>query len=57
MQKDRNTDKIRVGYESPKTPGRTYEYNIKKKSKKLVKEQEIPSGHNRNDYIVERLNC
>ena len=25
------------------------------KSKKLVKEQEIPSGHNPDDYIVERV--
>ena len=23
----------------------------------MVKEQEIPSGHNPNDYIVERLEC
>ena len=27
------------------------------KQKKLVKEVEVPSGHNRDDYIVERLNC
>ena len=57
MQKDKNTDTIRIGYESPKTPARVFEYNLKTKDKKLVKEQEIPSGHNRDDYIVERLNC
>ena len=57
MQKDKNTDTIRIGYESPKTPSRVFEYNLKTKDKKLVKEQEVPSGHNRNDYIVERLNC
>ena len=57
MQKNRNTDMIRIGYESPKTPGRVFEYNIKNKDKKLVKEQIVPSGHNRDDYIVERLNC
>jgi len=57
MQKDKNTDTVRIGYESPKTPSRTYEYNLKTKEKKLVKEQEVPSGHNRDDYIVERLNC
>ena len=57
IQKDKNTDTIRIGYESPKTPSRTFEYNLKTKSKKLVKEQEIPSGHNRDDYVVERLNC
>ncbi len=57
IQKDRNTNIVRISYESPKTPPRTYEYNLKTKEKKLVKEQEIPSGHNRDEYIVERLNC
>ena len=56
-QKDKDTDIIRIGYDSPKTPSRTFEYNIKTKEKKLVKEQIVPSGHNRDDYIVERLNC
>ena len=57
MQKDRNTDVLRIGYESPKTPFRTYEYNIITKEKKLVKELKIPSGYNRNDYVVKRINC
>ncbi len=57
IQKDKNTDLIRIGYESPKTPARTYEYNIRTKEKKIVKEQIVPSGHNRDDYVVERLNC
>ncbi len=30
---------------------------LKKKKKKIVKEQIIPSGHNRDNYMVERLNC
>ena len=54
-QKDRNTDEIYLGYSSPKTPSRVYSYNLSDKSKKLVKEQEIPSGHNSEDYIVERI--
>ena len=57
MQKDKDTDTIRIIYESPKTPSRTYEYNLKTKEKKLVKEQEVPSGHNKDDYVVERLSC
>jgi oligopeptidase B len=57
LQKDRNTDVIRVSYESPKTPDRTYEYNVATKEKKLVKELEIPSGYNRDEYIVKRLHC
>ncbi len=56
-QKNRNTDAVYLSYSSPKTPGRTYLYNLKTKEKKLVKEQEIPSGHNPDDYVVERLEC
>ena len=54
-QRDRDTDNIYLGYSSPKTPSRVYLYNLSTKSKKLVKEQEIPSGHNPNNYIVERI--
>ncbi len=57
IQKDKNTDLVYLSYSSPKTPGRTYLYNLKTKDRKLVKEQEIPSGHNPDDYIVERLEC
>ena len=56
-QKDRDTDEIYISYSTPKTQNRTYLYNIKTKEKKLVKEQIIPSGHEPNDYIVERLEC
>ena len=56
-QKDRNTDNVRISYESPKTPTRTYEYNLATKEKKLLKELEIPSGYERNNYIVKRINC
>jgi len=57
IQRDKNTDFVYLSYSSPKTPGKTYLYNLKTKEKKLVKEQEIPSGHNPDDYIVERLEC
>ena len=57
IQRERNTNQIYLGYSSPKTQARTYLYNLKTKDKKLVKEQEIPSGHNPGDYIVERLEC
>jgi oligopeptidase B len=54
-QRNRDTDEIYLGYSSPKTPSKVYLYNLSSKSKKLVKEQEIPSGHNPNNYIVERI--
>ena len=55
MQKNTNTSKIRVSWESMATPGRIYEYDILTKEKKLVKEVEIPSGHDPSKYTVERI--
>ena len=57
IQRDKNTDEIYISYSSPKTQSRVYSYNLSTKEKKLVKEQEIPSGHNPDDYIVERVDC
>ena len=57
MQKDRNTNKLYIAYHSPKIPGKSYIYNILTKEKKLVKEEVVPTGHQPDDYIVERLNC
>ena len=57
MQRDKNTDEIYLSYSSPKTQSRVYSYNLSTKEKKLVKEQEIPSGHNPDNYIVERVDC
>ena len=58
MQRDTKTTKIFVGYDSMKTAGKTYEFDIVTKSKKLVKEIEIPSGDYReSDYILKRENC
>ena len=57
IQRNKNTDLVYLSYSSPKTQARTYLYDLKTKEKKLVKEQEIPSGHNPKKYIVERLEC
>ena len=54
-QRNRDTDEVYLGYSSPKTPSRVYRFNLSNKSKELVKEQEIPSGHNPENYIVERV--
>jgi oligopeptidase B len=55
IQKNRDTNEVYLGYSSPKTPSKVYLFNLSNKSKKLVKEQEIPSGHNPDNYIVERI--
>ena len=55
LKRNRDTDEIYLSYSSPKTQSRVYYYNLSSKVKRLVKEQEIPSGHNPGDYIVERV--
>jgi len=54
-QRNRDTDEVYLGYSSPKTPSRVYKFNLSNKFKELIKEQEIPSGHNPENYIVERV--
>jgi oligopeptidase B len=50
-----DTATLRLNYSSPKTPSRIYDYDIPTGQKTLRKEQEIPSGHNPDDYITKRL--
>lgn len=49
-----NTDHFRFGYTSPSTPQQIFDYNMRTQSGEVIKEQIIPSGHNKKDYIVER---
>ncbi len=55
LQRDTNTSKIHVSWESMATPGRVYEYDIVSKEKKLIKQLEIPSGHDPDKYTTERI--
>ena len=55
IQRNTNTSKIRVSWESMATPNKTYEYDILTKEKRLVKEVEVPSGHDPKKYVVERI--
>lgn len=49
------TDTLRYTYESPSTPRETYDYDMRARSRTLLKTQEVPSGHNRRNYVVERI--
>ncbi len=48
---------MRYTYNSPSTPSQTFDYNMATRERTLRKVQEVPSGHNAADYVVERLNA
>ncbi len=52
---DYNSDVIRFNYTSLITPSSVYDYNMVTKEKKLMKQQEVVGGYNKEDYITERL--
>lgn len=48
---------MRYAYTSPSTPTQTFDYDMASRERTLRKTQEVPSGHNIDDYVVERLNA
>ena len=52
---DYNTDKIRYGYTSLKTPRSVFDYKISGRSKTLLKKDEVVGGYNADDYVTERI--
>ncbi|MEM6414109.1 MAG: S9 family peptidase [Pseudomonadota bacterium] len=51
-----DADTVRFRYESPSTPEETYDFNMATGERTLLKTREIPSGHNKDLYAVERFN-
>ena len=50
-----DTSVFRLTYSSPTTPSRTYDMDLETGARTLLKEQEVPSGHNPDDYETRRL--
>ena len=46
---------IRFSYSSMTTPSELYEYNMATRERRLLKRQEVPSGHNPDDYVTRRV--
>ena len=47
--------KLRLSYESMVTPDSVYDYDVATASLELLKQQEIPSGYDKDLYVTERL--
>lgn len=50
-----DTDVIRFSYSSMTTPSETFDYDMETRKRVLLKVQEVPSGHNVDDYVTRRV--
>jgi oligopeptidase B len=50
-----DTSTFRLSYSSPTTPSRVYDVDLATGARTLLKEQEVPSGHNPDDYETRRI--
>src|SRR3546814_17825467 len=49
------TTRTRFSYNSMTTPSEVYDYDMETRERALRKRQEVPSGHNPEDYLTRRL--
>ncbi len=47
--------KIRVNYSAMNVPTTIYEYNLNTKKRRILKQQKVPSGFNKNKYETKRI--
>ena len=50
-------DTFRFNYSSPTTPWQTWQYDCTSGDRELLKTQNIPSGHEPEDYVTRRINA
>ncbi|MDO8360447.1 MAG: S9 family peptidase [Devosia sp.] len=50
-----DTATIRMTYSSPTTPNRTYDLDLETGARTLLKQQEVPSGHDPQNYVTRRI--
>ncbi|MCI5073550.1 S9 family peptidase [Oricola sp.] len=50
-----DTDVIRFSYSSMTTPSQVFDYDMRTRERALLKTQEVPSGHDPDDYVTRRI--
>ena len=50
-----STHTLRISYTSMTTPSQIFDYNMQTRERKLMKQQEVPSGHDASEYTTRRL--
>jgi oligopeptidase B len=51
------SSQLRFAYSSPATPAQVFDYDMATRERVLRKTQDVPSGHDPDNYVVERLNA
>ena len=51
------TDILRFAYASPTTPTHVYDYDMARRTRRLLRKQEVPSGHDPEAYRTRRLSA
>ncbi len=50
-----DTETLRFSYSSMTTPAQVFDYNMRTRERVLLKTQEVPSGHDPDNYVTRRL--
>ena len=50
-----DTDVMRFSYSSMTTPAQVFDYDMRSRERSLLKTQEVPSGHQADNYVTRRL--
>ncbi len=50
-----DTTTLRFTYSSMTTPTKTFDYDMESRERSLIKTQEVPSGHDPDDYVTRRV--
>ena len=50
-----DTDKIRAYYDTMANPGSVFEVDLRTGDKKLLKQEQLPNGHDPSQYVIERF--
>jgi oligopeptidase B len=55
VNREFDSEVLRFGYSSMTTPQSTYDYNLRTRERKLMKQQEVLGGYDPSQYAVERI--
>ena len=52
-----DSDELRFSFETPAQPSQIFAYDMQRRARELLKTQSVPSGHDPDHYVVERVSA